>query len=100
MRGPQRLSESISELLALRGLGRVRADADLQQAWRLAVGDEIADQTRVIGLKRGVLSIAVSNSPLLSELALFDRAELLTALRASRPELRIRDLRFRLQGRN
>lgn len=95
---PQHVSRALSDLIALRGFARVRGDAQLSAVWNEAAGTVIGDQTKVLGIRRGVLSIGVSNAPLLSELASFHMTSLLASLQDSRPDLQIKKLKFRLNG--
>lgn len=95
---PSPLGDVLSNLFALRGYGRVQADRQLHDAWKEAAGPSLTGQTRVLALKNGVLQIGVSNSALMSELASFQKPELLQRLQQSAPALRIRDLKFRLRG--
>jgi hypothetical protein len=82
----------------LRGLARSGGSAELASIWIEVAGSTIAGKTRVMGIKRGVLQIAVSNSPLLSELASFHKESLLSNLQQKHSHLKIRDLKFRLKG--
>jgi hypothetical protein len=95
---PQRLSSALSELIALRGYARVRGDAQLQSAWAETAGVVIARQTRAVAIRRGVLHVAVGHAPLLSELAGFYRQSLLAKLREEHADLKIRDLKFKLDS--
>ena len=52
-------------------------------------------ETRVAGLRRGVLEVTVANAVLLQELAHFHKRRLLEALRRRLPGTTITDLRFR-----
>jgi predicted nucleic acid-binding Zn ribbon protein len=70
----------------------------LRDLWSEVAGEQIAAQTRVLGLKNGVLSVGVSTSPLLSELAAFHSEQLLAGLQAKRGKA-IRELRFRRDPR-
>ena len=96
--GPQHLSQAISELIALRGLARSRGDAQLAEIWKQVAGDKLAEQTRVLGIKRGVLQVAVANAPLLSELSSFHKFSLLETLQSRHAGLKLRDLKFHLNG--
>ena len=62
---PQRLSQAVSDLIALRGWAQVQGHARLDQAWKAAAGASIAASTRVLGIRRNVLQVAVGNSPML-----------------------------------
>jgi hypothetical protein len=89
----------LSQLFAARGYGRVQADRQLRTVWQQVAGDEIAGQTRVGGIKGGVLHVGVANSALLGELVSFLKAELLRKMNAEHAELRVRDIKFRLESR-
>jgi predicted nucleic acid-binding Zn ribbon protein len=93
-RGPQRIDNILSELMARRGYARVRSTADWEEAWREAVGELIARYTRVGALRRGALEVTVANSAVLQELT-FQKAELLIKLAQRLPDETIRSLRFR-----
>jgi predicted nucleic acid-binding Zn ribbon protein len=95
-RGPRVLGDLLGELYAARGLGRVQATSELEEAWSEAVGEAGRDETRVAGLRHGVLTVTVGHPALLEELAAFRKAALLAALRTALPELRLQDLRFRV----
>ncbi|MEX0718418.1 MAG: DUF721 domain-containing protein [Planctomycetaceae bacterium] len=96
--GPESLGKALAELVALRGLARPRGDAQLADVWRNVAGPQIAAATKVLGIRRGVLQVGVSNSALLSELASFHKASLLAAMTREHADLKIRDLKFRLNG--
>src|SRR6056300_584702 len=97
-RPPKPLSESLSEIVAFRGLARREGDNQLAEIWSSIAGKRIAQSTRVIGIKRGVLNIGVRSAPLLSELAAFQKTELLESLQQQHADLKIRDIKFVLQG--
>ena len=89
---------ALTELIALRGYARVRGDAQLQSAWAETAGLAIARQTRAVAIRRGVLHVSVDHAPLLSELAGFYRQTLLEKLREKHADLKIRDLKFKLDS--
>lgn len=94
-RGPQRIGDILSELLARRGFGRVQSTAQYEAAWREAAGELAAGFTRVGSLRRGALEIVVANSTLMQEFT-FQKATLLQAIQRSLPDQGISDLRFRV----
>lgn len=94
-RGPQRVADILSELMARRGFARIRAAEAYEQAWRETAGTLLAQYSRVGNLRRGALEITVANSTLLQELT-FQKADLLKRLTERLPDEGIRDLRFRL----
>lgn len=95
-RGPKPVADILGDLFAARGLARVRAMGELEAAWSDAVGEPGRRQTRVEGLRRGVLSVTVAHPTLLAELASFQKPNLLAALRRSMGGTPIHDIRFRV----
>src|SRR5437763_149527 len=95
-RGPTPLSDILGALFAARGFGRLRAVSELEAAWAVAVGEPAASQTRVGGVRHGVLTVTVGHPTLLEELAAFRKPELLAALRRDAPGSPIHDIRFRV----
>jgi predicted nucleic acid-binding Zn ribbon protein len=93
-KGPEPLGEILSRLFAARGWGRRQDRLRLEEAWAAAAG-EAAPQTRVAGLRRGVLEVVVGNAVLLQELAHFQKRRLLEQLRRRLPGTTLTDLRFR-----
>jgi predicted nucleic acid-binding Zn ribbon protein len=94
-KGPELLGEILSRLFVARGWGRQQAQLRLERAWATAVGVEGAKQTRVGGLRRGVLEVTVGNAVLLQELAHYQKRQLLEQLRSQLPGTTITNLRFR-----
>lgn len=95
-RGPKPVADILGDLFAARGLARVRAVGELEAAWADAVGEPGRGQTRVDGLRRGILNITVAHPTLLAELASFQKPTLLAALRRSMGGTPIHDIRFRV----
>lgn len=95
-RGPRALGDVLGELFASRGYSRLRSVGELEAAWETVVGEPASQQTRVAGLRRGVLTVTVAYSTLLEELAAFRKSELLASLRRELPDQTIHDLRFRV----
>ena len=79
-----------------RGLARVKATGELDAAWTLAIGEAGRGQTRVEGIRRGVLNVTVAHPTLLAELASFQKPQLLASLRQSLAGTPIHDIRFRV----
>ena len=94
-KGPELFREILDRLFAARGWGRRQAQLHLERAWEEAAGPEFAGQTRVSGLRRGVLEVEVDNAVLLQELAHFHKRRLLEQLRRRLPGTTLTDLRFR-----
>jgi predicted nucleic acid-binding Zn ribbon protein len=94
-RGPEGLAEILSRLFTARGWGRRQGRLHLEKAWEEVAGEELAAQTRVGALRRGVLEVTVANAVLLQELTHFHKRRLLEQLRLKLPSTPITDLRFR-----
>jgi hypothetical protein len=95
-RGPRPVSDILGELFAARGYGRLHALEELEAAWKSALGEALWRQTRLGGVRRGILSVTVAHPTLLEELAAFRKGELLAALRQNAPGSLIQDIRFRV----
>ncbi|MFH1302920.1 MAG: DUF721 domain-containing protein [Planctomycetota bacterium] len=93
------ISQALSELIALKGLGRVRGDQRLKEAWEQAAGEKIAAQTTVQGIKNRIVQVGVENSALLNELNSFHKGSLLQKLQNEYGKQDVRDLRFRLKSK-
>ncbi len=97
MSGPEHLAQALARLIALRGLARVRGESQLQQTWNQVAGERIANHTRALEIRRGILHIGVANAPMLGELASFHKHTLLAKLQTDHADLKIRDLKFKLK---
>ncbi|AMV30244.1 hypothetical protein VT84_37980 [Gemmata sp. SH-PL17] len=94
-RGPENIADILGKLFTSRGWGRKNDRLRLESAWSTAAGNELLKDTQVLGMRRGVLEIAVRNAVLLSELTQFHKRGLLTRLRTAMPGVTLTDLKFR-----
>lgn len=94
-RAPVRIGYTISQLMARRGYGQTRGREQREAAWRQACGPQLAAQTRVSKLSRGVLTILVANSMTMQELN-FQQQAVLARLREIDPDLNVKALRLRV----
>jgi predicted nucleic acid-binding Zn ribbon protein len=94
---PPRVNNIIASLMALRGYGQIESLSALDEAWRAAVGEGLASQTRLGKLSRGVLPVYVANSALIQELT-FRKQELVAELVRRLPDHKLRELRFRMDA--
>ncbi|MBI3099832.1 MAG: DUF721 domain-containing protein [Planctomycetes bacterium] len=92
--GPQAIGPLVESLLGGLSVQRSKNRAALEAAWESAIGPAGSRHTRVMGLDRGILHVAVESAPLLQHLAHFRKTELLRALRADPAGAGIRDLRL------
>jgi predicted nucleic acid-binding Zn ribbon protein len=93
--GPELLGEVLSRLFTARGWGRKQDRLRLEQVWAEAAGAAGAKQTRVAGLRRGVLEIEVGSAVLIQELTHYHKRKLLEQIRKALPGVTVTDLRFR-----
>jgi len=94
-RGPQRIADTLSGLMARRGYAQEHSTSERDAAWEKAVGGSFARHSRPANLRRGVLEITVRNSSVMQELT-FRKKQVLKKLLELLPDLKIRDLRFRV----
>ncbi len=94
-RGPEKIGDILGRLFVQRGWGRRQGRLHLEQAWAEVAGEEIARQTRVAGMRRGVLEVEVGSAVLLQELSHYHKRRLLEGLRARLAGTTLTDLRFR-----
>jgi predicted nucleic acid-binding Zn ribbon protein len=94
-RGPENLADVLGRLFTSRGWGRKNDRLRLEAAWAEAAGAELLKDTRVLGLKRGVLEVEVRNAVLLGELTQFHKRGLLGKLRKALTGVTLTDLKFR-----
>lgn len=91
----EQLADILGKMFTSRGWGRKNDRLRLESAWATVAGEELLKDTQVLGMKRGVLEVAVRNAVLMSELAQFHKRSLLTKLRAAMPGVTLTDLKFR-----
>jgi len=94
-RNPKSIGDILPELLARRGVARIKSAANYEEAWRQAAGDLVAKYTRIGQPRGGKLEVVVANSTLVQELG-FQREMLLGKLAQLLPDERIDQLRFRV----
>jgi predicted nucleic acid-binding Zn ribbon protein len=94
-KGPENLADVLARLFTARGWGRKSERVRLEAAWAEAVGPELLPDTRVGGLRRGVLEVEVRGGVLMQELAQFRKRTLLAALRQKLHGTTVTDLKFR-----
>ena len=61
-RDPARWNNLLANLMARRGYGQLESVAAVEEAWTAAVGSELAGQTRLGKIQRGVLQVFVKSS--------------------------------------
>jgi hypothetical protein len=79
------------------GLDRKDPLGPLRDAWRDAVGREIAEGTKVKGFKGGVLTIEVASAALAHELGVYHGKALAKRLR-EQANGSLQDIRFKVVG--
>jgi hypothetical protein len=81
--------------MARRGFARQQSASALEEAWKAAAGELVAQYTRVGQVRRGALEVIAANSTLVQELA-FQKPSLVEALARLVPDEAIQDLRLRV----
>lgn len=94
-REPRSIADVLTELEALRGYNKKNSREQLREAWADVAG-EFAAQSRALQVRSGVLHVAVSNPAVLDELNNFRKNALLNSLRDKHPQLRLRNVKFKL----
>ena len=92
---PIAMKQVLADLMTRRGYAAAESTARLTAAWVDSVGEQMAEFTRVNGLRRGMFEVTVVNSAIVQEFG-FQKQTLLEALRRSMPDVKIRDLRFKV----
>mgnify|MGYP003572907581 CR=1 FL=1 len=93
----ERVGDILKRVLRDAGLDRPEQYGEIAQAWRDVAGPDVASETSVQSIRKGVLTIVVTSAPLMSELTTFQRDELLMALRARLTGTFVHELKFRLR---
>jgi hypothetical protein len=94
-RGPENIGDILGRLFVARGWGRKNDRLRLEAAWAEAAGEALLKETRLMGVKRGVMEIEVRNAVLIQELTQFHKRGLLGKLRKSLTGLTLTDIKFR-----
>lgn len=93
--GQENIADILGKLFTSRGWGRKNDRLRLETAWAEVAGTELLKDTRVLGMKRNVLEIAVRNAVLVAELTQFHKRGLLAKLRTAMPGVTLTDIKFR-----
>ena len=93
-REPEKLDAVLRHVVASTRLRDVFRNREIFSKWPELVDDSIAESTRVMGLKRGRLTVACRSQSLAAELAAFRKVELLQVLREGLGLDLIEDIRF------
>ena len=91
--GLARLGDLLPQLLARYGLHRRRNVAEIDAAWKAAVGKPFDTVCHVVGLNRGTLEVAVPHAAFVQELS-FRKTELLQAMQTALPDEKIKKIKI------
>jgi hypothetical protein len=75
---------------------RTKTTEKLQTAWREVIGEREAEQSRVRGLKKGVLLVEVDSAPMMHHISTKDKGKLIMELKGKVDGVYIKDLRIHL----
>ena len=93
--GPKRMGDVVNELMTRRGYAQLQSSAQCADAWRAAAGSALASHTAPGNIRRGVLEVFVRNSAVVQELT-FRKKKLIAELTRLAPDLKVRDVKFRV----
>ena len=96
MASEQRPSDFLDGIL--KSARTLASRSDVTAALERALGPEAADHCRVVGERRGRLTVEVSSAPLFAELEGFRKEEIRQAVNDQLETPRITEIRFRLNG--
>lgn len=93
--GEAHVSEILKKWLKHNRVSERLEEGNCFSRWKEVVGEDLAQNTRVVEVRNGEMIVEVSSAPLLNELSTYFREEILDALR-EREEFRgVHKLRFR-----
>ena len=94
-RGPRKIGDVLANVLARRGYAQQETAKELETAWMTVAGVLLAKRSRAAQVKRGVFEVIVRDSATMQELT-FKKKQLFRQLADRVPNLKLKDLRFRL----
>jgi hypothetical protein len=94
--GASKISSLLNRLIQQRGYAAVQSAELLRDAWAEAVGSELANQSRIGRVERGVLQIYVANNIVQTEIE-YCKLSAIRILQAKLPDFKIRSIRVRLE---
>jgi len=93
--GPQAIGEILSAFLQQGGLAQKLKHLEIYDAWGQVVGPAILPHTRIAGFAQNKLYVQVDSAAHMQELQTFYKKQILQALQARVPRVRILDIVFR-----
>lgn len=94
-RKPKKLGDVLNQVVAKRGYAATQASEELSRAWAEAAGPALAQHTRALGVRRGVLEVLVASSPMMQE-AQFQQQRLLAEVQRLLPAARVTAIKLRV----
>lgn len=89
------LSQILKDELGKLAEGRFAPVWDIEQRWKNLVGQSVAQNTRVLYVKNGILHVGVQNSAWMCELG-FMKTEILEKLKAQLPDTPVAEIKLKL----
>ena len=93
--GATKIATLLRRVIQQRGYAAVQSADLLKEAWLIAVGKDLSDQTRIGNVSRGALQVFVPNHVVRTELD-FRTKEILRTLQDRLPDFRISRLTIRV----
>jgi predicted nucleic acid-binding Zn ribbon protein len=95
-RNARRVGDVLPRLLREKRFFEKSRYGPLVEAWRQVVGEAVAARTRIVGYRRGRVTVEVDTAALMHELSGFQRSAILAELQRTPGGEDAADLRFRL----
>jgi predicted nucleic acid-binding Zn ribbon protein len=93
---PTTIKDALNSFLKGSGLETLLKNQGVVKAWQKVVGEEITAQTRIVGFRRGTLTVEVASSALYAELNTYYLGDLAASVREEMKSKRVRKIRLRL----
>lgn len=90
------MTQAMDQFFKTSGITERLRHLELYPAWEAAVGEDLAELTKIRSFERNILRVWVDSAPLLSELSSFRKAEILAELNARLESTKVIDIKFYL----
>ena len=88
------IKDILSDYMKGNSLSEINTTINLEQIWCVVVGKSISNNTEIIHLKKGILTIKTSNPIWRNELSL-QKKELLNKINTTEPKFNLKEIIFR-----
>lgn len=92
---PKKAGSLVNQLMIRRGVAQQQFTGEIQACWDQVVGPKWNQLTQPGNLHRGVLEVVVANS-LVNQQLTFEKQKFIKSMQKLLPDLKLKDLRFRV----